>query len=114
MLRENLKRRQEFTDLYQRGYRYSNALLVLRVIRTGEDKQGLGLAVSKKIGGAVVRNRIKRLLRETIRQESEELVSGVNLLFIARKGMETATYKDVQAAVKELFKRARLYKATVD
>jgi len=112
--RESLKKRQEFTDLYQRGYRYSNALLVLRVIHTEEDKQGLGLAVSKKIGNAVTRNRVKRLLREAVRQEAKEVVSGVNILLIARKGIEKATCQSVEAAVKELFERAHLYKADVD
>ena len=66
-----------------------------------------GFVVSKKQGGAVVRNRIKRRLREAVRAQLGALVShDADVVFVGRKRMSTAGWDEVTAAVDELLRRS--------
>jgi ribonuclease P protein component len=55
----------------------------------------LGLTVSRKIGGAVARNRVKRLLREYFRLSYDQLPSSVDIVFVARQGAAELSYAEV-------------------
>lgn len=110
LLRESLRKKRDFDELYSKGRKYVSGLVVLRVVHKDDDKIRLGLAVSKKVGKAVVRNRVKRVFREIFYLEAGKILPGTDLLLIARKGVEAAAFHEILSAVKELFHRARLYK----
>lgn len=65
--------------------------------------------VSKRLGNAVTRNKVKRRLREVVRLA--ELESGWDVVFIARRGAEKANYHELQQAAHILMKRANLISA---
>ena len=69
----------------------------------------MGLSVSKKIGNAVVRNRVKRLLRETFRLNKHELKKGYDILLVARRGVKGLKFRQVEAVVLDLFRRGGLF-----
>lgn len=114
-----LSRSSDFQRIYRRGTSTASRFLVLysfkRPAEASAASPRLGLSVSKKMGGAVVRNRIKRLLREAFMAHADDLSEEYDLVLIARPPLldllarENAGEKGlVAAAVHELFVRAGL------
>jgi ribonuclease P protein component len=65
----------------------------------------MGITVSSKVGGAVQRNRIKRLMREVWRRDRDQLPQGLDLVFIAKKRATSVRYSGLRCQVRELGKR---------
>ena len=99
-----LKKAEEFRVVQREGKSWVNNLLVLRARANGTDTTRVGLSVSKRIGNAVVRNRVKRRLRELVRQMF--IPDGWDIVFIARAPLSHATYQETRRAVEDLSDRA--------
>ena len=109
---QRLRKNEDFRLIYKRGRENVHPLVVLYVMRrTGAlvakaPGQRIGFVVSKKQGNAVVRNRIKRRLREAVRMYLPELKSGAfDLVFVGRSRLKTATWAEIQTAVHILLQR---------
>ena len=63
----SIKKNSDFQNIYRNGKSYANRLLVMYVMRNGEESNQLGISVSKKVGNSVVRHHIARLMREIFR-----------------------------------------------
>lgn len=83
--------------------------VVLYYRRTGRRSTRLGLTVGTKIGSAVVRNRIKRRIREIYRLEEPLLQPGFDLVIVARSRAKTADYHTLERELKKAFAAAGLY-----
>lgn len=110
---ERLRANRDFRRAYSRGRSFVHDLMVLYVLRRQGDDcrtisgRRIGFVVSKKQGGAVVRNRIKRRMREAVRQRIDELPSGpFDLVFVGRARLKAATWPSVESAVAELARRS--------
>ena len=75
-----------FDRAYARRKSASDAVLIVYAVENGLPHPRLGCSVSRKVGGAVVRNRHKRLFREAFRLEQDQLPPGVDLVLIPRPG----------------------------
>ncbi len=64
---ERILKRKQYLDIYARGKRFRNRLFYIYFLENGLDHSRLGLTVSRKVGGSVVQNRIKRRFREIFR-----------------------------------------------
>ena len=97
---------KRFDQIHREGRSAANHLLVIRVLPNGLDQNRFGILVNKRIGGAVTRNRVKRRLREAVRQTP--LNNGWDAVFIARKGVEAASYHQIKWATDNLLRRTHL------
>ena len=107
-----LKKNAEFRAVYKRGKSFSNNLLVVYLYINKKSINRLGVSVSKKVGKSVVRNRIKRLIKESVRLNSSciKVENGYDLVFIARKASSGKSYVEINNSVKNLIRKAGLYK----
>jgi ribonuclease P protein component len=110
--RRRLSRSAEFERVYRQGRSKGNRYLVLYAFpREGDDPDGprLGLSVSRRVGGAVERTRVKRLLREAFWEEADRLPAGSDYVVVARpdaRGLaEREGSSGIQAALAELVDR---------
>lgn len=84
--RGRLSRSADFDRVFRSGRSHASREFVLYVFPRAEDGDPrLGLSVSRKVGGAVERNRVKRLLREAFAAESARLPAGMDAVVVARR-----------------------------
>jgi ribonuclease P protein component len=92
---ERLRCPRAFQRVFEQGEKLVGSLFILYVLPTSEPYSRLGMAVSKRIGNAVVRNRIKRYLREMFRRHKAFLLSSCDFVCVARReavGVPLALY----------------------
>ena len=109
-----IKRRTDFQRVYRVGRSYACRYFVMYVFKPQGDFKKLsgrvGFAAGKKLGCAVKRVRVKRLLRECYRLNQEGIAADVALLFVGRSAMLTAKCQEVEREFKKLAKRAGILK----
>ena len=104
-----LRRRNEFAGVYRRGRAWSNEVLVLRALPNNLEHNRFGFSVSRKVGNAVVRNRVRRRLREALR--ALPLRHGWDLVVIARPITATLSFAELRVALEATATRGRLLEA---
>ncbi len=101
---QRLRRRRDFDAVFREGARFRRGVLALRARERGDDAPArFGFAVSSRLGGAAVRNRIKRRLRESARRSG---ASGLDIVVIARSGAEQASFSELHTLLSGLIRAA--------
>jgi len=105
-----LKANADFQHLRRHGHTLHHPLLVISFLPNSLEHSRFGFVVGKRIGKAVVRNRIKRRLREAVRLRLQrgEIAQGWDVAFIARRPIRGASFRQIDGAVGQLLRRARL------
>jgi len=101
-----LTKTAQYGLVYDRGSSRVNNLMVVKALPNGLGMSRYGFSVSRRVGKAVVRNRVKRLLREILRQIT--LQAGWDIIFIARSPVSGVSYADLEKSVRGLLAQAGL------
>jgi len=105
-----LRRNSDFQRVRRIGKFHASPLMVLAFVRNELDHSRFGFVVSKRLGKAVKRNKIKRRLREATRLRLPQIKSGFDVVVIARQPLSRAGYADIEHSLERLLKKADLLK----
>ena len=106
--RFRLQRSDDVRRVYDEGKAWPHPLLTLILRPNGLDRTRLGFTAGRSVGGAVRRNRAKRLMREAARRLFDQFGVGWDVMVIARPRMREVQESQVEAALASLLRRARL------
>ena len=106
---ESLKSNSNFQNVYKNGRSYANKYLVMYVLENRTDIVRLGISVSKKVGNSIVRHRLTRLIRESVRLNSEKISKGYDIVIIARMNLKDKKYAETESALIHLLKLHGIY-----
>jgi ribonuclease P protein component len=101
--REHIRRRADFEAVYQRGFKAGGRFMTVFTRPTEGTSPRLGIAATRKLGGAVVRNRAKRLIRELFRHNKPR--GGIDVVVVPRRELLDAPYLRIEAEFRALLER---------
>ena len=103
-----LSRAVEFKQVRSQGRSWAHRLVVLYTLPNGRERSRIGFSVSRRIGKAVVRNRVRRRLREVTRALLERVQPGWDVVVVARSPIVEASFAEIRASLECLFRKAGL------
>lgn len=107
--RDHLRRAEDFQRLRRDGRAVRHPALMMSWMPNNLPHNRYGFIVSKQVGNAVIRNRIRRLARESVRQRRGRIAAGYDIVFIARQPIAGQPFASVDRIVDELMVRAGLF-----
>lgn len=107
-----LTRREDFNKVYRHGKSAANQQYVIYCLPNPRiERFRMGVSVSKKLGNAVVRNRLRRVVKEIVRLQSERIRSHYDFIVIARKPVADMDYREMEKSLLHALKRAQLLRS---
>jgi ribonuclease P protein component len=100
---ERIRRRPEFKLIYERGAKMHSRYSTIFILPNAGTVGRLGIAATRKLGGAVQRNRAKRLIREVFRRN--KIAPGFDVVVIPKRELLDATLSDLEADYRALIER---------
>ncbi|MFD0716178.1 ribonuclease P protein component [Paenibacillus sp. GCM10027626] len=108
-----LRKREDFSRIYRHGKSFANGQFVVYWSRQPKAEPfRLGVSASKKIGNAVVRNRMRRLVKEIIRHQADRITDQLDIIIIVRKAAVGMKMKELERSMLHVLKRSGLLKAS--
>ena len=104
-----VKREKDFKAIFKDGTSFANRKFVVYQLENQQNHFRVGLSVSKKLGNAVTRNQIKRRIRHILQSVKGSLVGHVDFVVIARKGVETLEYAEMEKNLLHVLKLSKIY-----
>lgn len=115
MLKPNvLRRKKDFTAIYNKGKSIGEKYVVLFYRRNGLDYNRTAFLASKKVGNSVSRNRARRLMKESHRELKQNLESGYDIIWIARNTICNLKCADVKKSMEAAVKKSGIKKRQTD
>lgn len=105
-----LRKNIEFKKVYSHGRNYWNRNLVLYIKRNGLEETRVGYTITKKIGNSVVRNKIRRRMKEIYRLNFPNIKEGYDLIFICKRNVVGLSYKELESSMIHIMKIAKIFK----
>ena len=99
---------RDFQKVYKEGKSIAGRYLVLHWRKNETGKVQIGFAAGKKLGSAVIRNRLKRIMREAWRLHPEKRPTGYDMILVARKSLVGKTFFEAEKGLMEVLQRSTL------
>ncbi|MCI3142558.1 ribonuclease P protein component [Staphylococcus haemolyticus] len=103
-----IKKNTDFQTIYKRGKSLANRQFVVYTYNSNKNHFRLGISVSKKLGNAVTRNRIKRAIRENFKIHKEDIIAR-DIIVIARQPAKDMTTLEIQGSLEHVLKIAKVF-----
>lgn len=104
-----LTKNLEFINVYKSGKRVSSPFFVMYIKKNDLGYSRLGVSVSKKVGKSVIRNKIKRQIKEIVRKNYNFINSGWDIVFSVKPAAVQLNYAQMEKEIINLLKRGRIY-----
>jgi ribonuclease P protein component len=108
---EKIHAKEDFNRVFKNGVKFDSEYIKIFIYKRhdGCDVRRLGLITSRKIGGSVVRNKVKRKLREIFRTNKYLLKPGLDLIFISKKNIVHVKYYNLEKHIFDLIKNVKIF-----
>lgn len=107
----SVKKNKEFQEAFKKGRSVANRQFVVYILKKPEqEKFRIGLSVSKKIGNAVMRNQIKRYIRQSFHELQDRVQTGNDYIIIARKPTAEMNMHEVKKSLEHVLKVGKVLK----
>ena len=104
--KERLRKRADFTEIFNQGRKTYSSHLILFCRANGGQSARIGITASRKVGSAVVRNQVKRLIKEYYRQHKSYFRVGIDYSLVVRKGFTLLPKKMAEDQLFSLLKKS--------
>ncbi|ANU21827.1 ribonuclease P protein component [Planococcus donghaensis] len=104
---QRIKKNKEFQHIFKKGKSFANRQFIVYVLKSDQPEFRVGLSVSKKVGNAVARNRIKRYIRQTFLELKDDLLPNADYIIIARPQAATLDFHESKKSLEHVLKIAR-------
>lgn len=104
----SITQNHEFRSLYYKGGSKASGLLVVYYKKNKYGRNRLGITVSKKVGNAVTRNRVRRLIKENYRLLEMQMADGYDIVIVARTRMAGADFHQTAASLSALLQKCKI------
>jgi ribonuclease P protein component len=109
LIKRKLSKTSEFKKVFSKGRRIEGKNLIIFILKNDYDFNRLGIIVKKETGKAVVRNKAKRQLKETSRLLNKKLLSGYDIILLAKNNIRDAQYFEICYDLEGLFYKGKLF-----
>lgn len=109
--KQRIKKNAEFQTIFKKGKSFANRQFVVYcLLKEEQDYYRVGLSVSKKVGNAVVRNRIKRYIRQTFLEIHDQVSPNMDYIIIARNPAAKLDFHETKKSIEHVLKIAKVLK----
>ena len=110
LLKQNrLKKKKDFEKVFNHGRIYRQDFLLLKLLKNDLEFSRIGFIVSKKISNkAVVRNKVKRRLRDIVRKKISDMKNNNDIIIIALQGIQEKTFQEMEQEIDKIFIKAKI------
>ncbi|MEK6589968.1 MAG: ribonuclease P protein component [Nitrospinota bacterium] len=94
--KERLLKKWEYQKVFDKGWRINKRFFIIYGIRKVQGFTRIGISVPKRVGSAIKRNKIKRLIREVFRRNKDRFIQSHDIVIVAKDGAEGLSFKDIE------------------
>lgn len=111
-IQSRLKKKRDFERVFKKGKGLREDFLFFKIVPNNQEVSRFGFIVSRKVSKkAIVRNKIKRRLRELVRETLSQIKPGIDGVIVVLPGFNGRSLRETKQTINKLFEKAKIYKA---